>query len=67
MKASVDRQTHLVAGIIIWIGLVLAVTVDLKFLIITALPGCGLLLHALTGICPMTLFLRACPWNRPTA
>lgn len=64
LRSSVSRQTHLVAGLIVLIGLALTLTVSPLWIIFMALPGLGLMLDALTGVCPMTLILRRMPWNR---
>lgn len=61
---SLTRQTHFVAAIFVWTGLILALKVSLWGLVLVGLPGFGLLLDAVTGICPMTLLLQKMPWNR---
>lgn len=61
---SVDRQTHLVAGLILVFALTLSQTVDPRWIWLAVLPTFGLLLDAFTGICPMRLVLRATHWNR---
>lgn len=60
---NVARQTHLVAGIIVWTSVLLAAFVGPAWIWLAALPGFGLLLDATTGICPMTLILKKMPWN----
>ncbi|HEY0867610.1 MAG TPA: rhodanese-like domain-containing protein [Fimbriimonas sp.] len=64
---GVDRQTHLVAGIMVLSGLVLSSQLGPGWIVLTILPGFGMLLHALTGLCPMTLFLGRLPWNASCA
>lgn len=61
---SVDRQTHLVAAAIIWTGAFLTLTRDPLWIYLMMLPGVGLTISGLTGICPMTLILKKMPWNR---
>ncbi len=60
---NVGRQTHLIAGTMVWSGILLSLVVNPWWLALCALPGFGLLLDALTGICPMTLILKKMPWN----
>lgn len=60
---SLSRQTHLVASIMLWTSVVLALTVDLRWVLLAALPAFGMLLDATTGVCPMTLLLKRMPWN----
>ncbi|MCC7229427.1 MAG: rhodanese-like domain-containing protein [Fimbriimonadaceae bacterium] len=59
-----DRQTHLVAGLMLAAALLLANLVHHNWIYLAALPMFGLLLDATTGICPMTLMLKSMPWNR---
>jgi ABC-type polysaccharide/polyol phosphate export permease len=61
---SIDRQTHLVAGLMLVAAFVLWRTVHPNWIYLALLPAFGLLLDATTGICPMTLMLRLLPWNR---
>lgn len=60
---SVERQTHLVAGLLITTALYLSFKVNPNWIYLAALPAFGLLLDAFTGICPMTLILKKMPWN----
>lgn len=61
---TLDRQTHLVAGLMLVAAFVLWKTVNPNWIYLAMLPAFGLLLDATTGICPMTLMLRQMPWNR---
>ena len=61
---SVSRQTHLVASVLLIAAFILANTVNPGWIYLALLPTFGLMLDALTGICPMTLILRQMPWNR---
>lgn len=61
---NIDRQTHLIAGLMLVASLILAKTVNPNWMYLAALPAFGLLLDATTGICPMTLMLKQMPWNR---
>lgn len=59
-----DRQTHLVAGLMLATALLLGNLVHPNWIYLAALPMFGLLLDATTGICPMTLILKSMPWNQ---
>lgn len=61
---KIDRQTHLVAGLILAAAFGLSLTVHANWIYLALLPAFGLLLDGLTGVCPMTLILRRMPWNR---
>jgi len=61
---SLDRQTHLVAGLLLATAFALYKTVSPAWIYLALLPTFGLLLDALTGICPMTHILRTMPWNK---
>jgi hypothetical protein len=58
-----DRQTHLVAGLMLGTAFLLARSVDARWIYLALLPTFGLLLDALTSVCPMTLLLKRMPWN----
>ena len=60
---NLNRQTHLVAGLLLVAALILHFAVAPNWIFLAALPTFGLLLDAITGICPMTLILRKMPWN----
>ena len=60
---SLDRQTHLVAGLLLVASLLLYRNVNPGWIYLALLPAFGLLLDAFTGVCPMTLILRQMPWN----
>ena len=60
---SVDRQTHFVAGTILVTAFLLFYFVNPGWIYLALLPTFGLMLDALTGICPMTLILKKMPWN----
>ena len=59
-----DRQMRTVAGILIFLGALLALTVDARFVWIPLFMGCGLVFSGLTGLCPMTNVIARMPWNR---
>lgn len=60
----VDRQTHFVAGLLLVAAFLLWRFVDPAWIYLALLPTFGLLLDAITGICPMTLILKTMPWNK---
>jgi rhodanese-related sulfurtransferase len=64
---SIDRQTHLVAGLMLIAALTLATKVGPSWIWLAALPAFGLMLDALTGLCPMRAILGAMPWNKNRA
>lgn len=65
---SLNRQTHLVAALILAAAFALSLFVSRNWIYLALLPAFGLTLDALTGICPMTLILKSCPWNKhPTS
>ncbi len=63
---SLDRQTHFVAGLLLIVAVTLYRTVDPAWIYLALLPAFGLMLDALTGICPMTLIIKQMPWNKPS-
>jgi ABC-type glycerol-3-phosphate transport system permease component len=58
-----ERQTHLVAGLLLLTAFALSRLEDPGWLYLALLPAFGLLLEAFTGICPMSLILSRMPWN----
>jgi hypothetical protein len=65
--SKLRRQTHLVAGIMLTTALVMGFTGHPTWFYLACLPAFGLMLDAITGICPMTLMLKKAPWNSGTA
>lgn len=59
-----QRQVHLVIGLISVTGAILAMTVHPLFAILPLFIGCGLLVHATTGWCGLAVLLAKMPWNR---
>jgi rhodanese-related sulfurtransferase len=62
-ESNLRRQTHLVAGIMLTTALVMGYSGQPLWFYLACLPAFGLMLDAITGICPMTLLLRKAPWN----
>jgi rhodanese-related sulfurtransferase len=61
---SLERQVRLIAGLLVAVGVLLAVTISPWWLIVPAFVGCGLTFAGLTGLCLMGEFLARLPWNR---
>tara|TARA_Y100000590_G_C15437600_1_gene907583 strand:+ start:559 stop:774 length:216 start_codon:yes stop_codon:yes gene_type:complete len=59
---KVFRQVHLVASAILVSGLALG-QVSENFMILAYLVAFGLVLHGISGFCPMELIIRKLPWN----
>lgn len=59
-----DRQMRATAGVFIFLGALLALTINPLFAWIPLLMGCGLFLSGITGICPMTSVIARMPWNQ---
>jgi rhodanese-related sulfurtransferase len=63
---SLERQVRLGAGILVVLGVTLAVLVNLRWIYLAGFIGLGLSFAGLTDICPMGLMLARLPWNRGT-
>lgn len=61
---SIMRQVQIVAGSMVFIGVLLGVTVSNWLLIIPAFFGAGLLFAGVTGTCGLAAVLSIMPWNR---
>lgn len=61
---EIIRQVHLVAGSLILLGVLLALTVDPRFALLSGFVGAGLTFAGATGWCGMAMLLRQMPWNR---
>jgi hypothetical protein len=60
---SLQRQTYLVIGLLVELGLALGVWVSAWWLLLPALLALGMITAALSGICTMTRLLGALPFN----
>jgi len=58
------RQVMLVAGVMVFLGLLLAHWYSPYFLLVDAFVGLGMVFAGITGICPMACLLEQMPWNR---
>jgi len=61
---SIIRQVHIVAGLLVLSGTILAATVSPWWAILPGFVGAGLAFAGLTGFCGMALILAKMPWNR---
>jgi rhodanese-related sulfurtransferase len=61
---SLERQVRIVAGSLVLLGAVLALTVHPYFAILSALIGAGLVFAGLTDTCGMAMLLARMPWNQ---
>lgn len=61
---SLERQVRIVAGAIVFIGVVLAQLVDHRFIWLSGFVGAGLVFAGISDFCGMGLLLAKMPWNR---
>jgi rhodanese-related sulfurtransferase len=61
---SLERQVRLVAGLMVFAGAVLAMTINFKWIYLSGLVGLGLTFAGLTDLCAMGALLAKMPWNR---
>jgi hypothetical protein len=66
-STRIGRQTFLIAGTMVLLGLALGVWVNPWFLLLALLPGIGMLVTATTSFCPMSWLLTRMPWNQSSA
>lgn len=62
---ALERQVRLIAGLLVLLGAVLALTVNPHWVYLSGLVGLGLTFAGLTNICAMASLLCRMPWNRP--
>lgn len=60
---SLERQVRLGAGLLALAGVILALTVNPRWVYLCGLAGLGLIFAGLTDICPMAVILERMPWN----
>jgi rhodanese-related sulfurtransferase len=63
---SLERQVRLGAGLIVLLGVLLALAVDRLWVGLSAFAGFGLCFAGLTDICPMGIAFSRMPWNATT-
>lgn len=61
---SLERQVRLIAGLLVVIGVALAVSVHPLFMGLAAFVGVGLTFAGATDICAMGMLLAKMPWNK---
>lgn len=61
---ALERQVRLTAGVLVALGVLLAVLVSPWWLILPAFVGCGLIFAGVSGLCLMGEALARLPWNR---
>ncbi len=62
---ALERQVRFAAGLLVAIGVFLALVTSKWWLVVPAFMGCGLVFAGSTGYCPMGEALARLPWNRP--
>jgi rhodanese-related sulfurtransferase len=60
---SLERQVRIVAGMLVFAGVILSVTVSSWFLILSGFVGAGLMVAGITDWCGMGMLLARMPWN----
>ncbi|MBN2885120.1 MAG: DUF2892 domain-containing protein [Chromatiaceae bacterium] len=55
---SIERIVLAFAGTVVLLSVILAVTINLNFLWLTAFVGANLLQSAFTGFCPLAIILK---------
>ena len=61
---SLERQVRIAAGLIVFIGALLAIIIHPNWAIIPAFVGLGLMFAGITNWCGMGLLLARMPWNQ---
>ncbi|MCA9103306.1 MAG: rhodanese-like domain-containing protein, partial [Planctomycetales bacterium] len=61
---SLERQVRIVAGLLVLLGAVLALTVNVWFALLSAFVGAGLTFAGITDTCGMAMLLAHMPWNQ---
>ncbi len=61
---EMTRQVHLVAGLLVLLGIILGNLVHPAYFGISAFVGIGLTFAGATGFCGMARLLALAPWNR---
>lgn len=64
---SIERQTRFAAGLIVFLGVLLALTVNWNFIYLAGLLGIGLMFSAVVDFCGMSVLISKLPWNKPRA
>jgi rhodanese-related sulfurtransferase len=63
-RIALERQVRIVAGALVAVGAILALTVNPLFALLPAFVGSGLVFAGITDFCAMGLLLARLPYNR---
>jgi len=63
---SLERQVRIAAGLMVFVGTLLAWLISPWFLIVPGFVGAGLAFSGITNTCGMAMVLAKMPWNRTT-
>ena len=66
-SVSIDRQVRMIAGSLVLLASILAVTLDARWGILSGVIGAGLLHAGLFDSCMMGMWLAKMPWNQAKA
>jgi rhodanese-related sulfurtransferase len=61
---SIERQVRIVAGSLVLISAILALTIHIAFIALAAFIGAGLTFAGITDFCGMGILLSKMPWNQ---
>ncbi len=61
---SLERQVRIAAGLLAFVGALLAIFVDVRFAWLSAFVGAGLMFAGITDTCGMAMILAKMPWNQ---
>ena len=61
---SMERQVRIVAGALVLLGSVLAMSINVWFALLPAFVGCGLIYAGISNTCAMASLLGKLPWNK---
>jgi rhodanese-related sulfurtransferase len=64
-RFSLERQVRLIAGLLVLISVLSALTLNRNWIFLAAVVGAGLTFAGLTDICMMASLLIRMPWNQP--
>lgn len=61
---SMERQVRFAAGLLVFAGLALGLSINRRWLLLSGFVSAGLMFSAVTDTCAMALVLARLPWNR---
>lgn len=61
---NLERQVRFTAGFLVLSGVLLSVSVNPYFILLSGFVGAGLMFAAITDTCGLALLLAKMPWNR---